>query len=60
MALYLGDDKRKVKIILNGVTYCLNLFSKTPITNGIRLLSFDGFTLKDSRNIYLTTKDGDE
>lgn len=54
MALYLGNNK--VKINLNGVVYCLNLFSENPITNGIRLLSYDGYRLKDSNGLYLTTK----
>jgi hypothetical protein len=52
MALYLGEDK--VKINLNGISYCLNLFSETPITNGIRLLSLESYILKDSNGLYLT------
>lgn len=55
MALYLGSEK--VKINLNGVVYCLNLFSTTPITNGIRLLSSDNYILKDLNELYLTTKE---
>jgi hypothetical protein len=57
MALYLGRDK--VKINLNGVVYCLNLFSATPITNGILLLSSDGYILKDSNGLYLTSKESE-
>lgn len=57
MALYLGSSKQK--IILNGITYYLNLFSKVPIINGDRLLSFDDYILKDSNGLYLTVK-GDE
>ena len=57
MALYLGSNK--VKINLNGVVCCLNLFSEKPITNGIRLLSYDGYTFKDSNGLYLTTKENE-
>lgn len=55
MALYLGNDK--IKINLDGNKYCLNLFSTVPITNGIRLLSSDDYILKDSKGIYITTKE---
>lgn len=55
MALYLGENK--VKINLNDVAYCLNLFSTIPITNGIRLLSSEGYILKDSNGVYLTSND---
>lgn len=55
MALYLGDEK--VKINLDGLTYYLNLFSKTPITNGVRLLSSERYILKDSNGLYITTKE---
>ena len=56
MALYLGSSE-KLKINLDGVTYYLNLFSETPITNGIRLLSSEGYILKDSNGLYVTTKE---
>lgn len=55
MALYLGRDK--IKINLDGVVYYLNLFSKIPITNGVRLLSSNGYILKDSNGLYVTTKE---
>ena len=57
MALYLGENK--VKINLDGVVYCLNLFSETPITNGIRLLSSDNYILTDSNGVYLTIKESE-
>jgi hypothetical protein len=57
MALYLGGSK--VKINLGGVVYRLNLFTATPITNGVRLLSSDDYILKDINKLYLTTKDGE-
>jgi hemin uptake protein HemP len=57
MALYLGENK--VKINLDGVVYYLNLFSETPITNGIRLLSSDNYILTDSNGVYLTVKESE-
>ena len=58
MSLYLGNSE-KLKINLNNVIYRFMLFSKNPITNGIRLLSSDNYILKDSNGLYLTIKDGD-
>ena len=53
MAVYLGSGD-KLKINLNNVAYCLNLFADPPITNGIRLISSDGHIVKDSRGLYVT------
>ena len=58
MALYLGCGD-KLKININGVLYRLNLFSETPITNGVRLLCSENYILKDSNCIYLTAKESD-
>ena len=58
MALYFGNST-KLKINLNNVIYSLNLFSEAPITNGIRLLSSEGYILKDSNGLYLTTKESE-
>lgn len=58
MALYLGNGE-KVKINLDCVAHYLNLFSTTPITNGIRLLSLDNYILKDSNGLYLTVKESE-
>lgn len=58
MALYLGSSD-KLKININNVAYYLNLFSNIPITNGIRLLSSEGYMLKDSNGLYLTTKESE-
>ena len=58
MALYLGSDK--IQIYLDGILYKLNLYSEKPITNGILLLSSDGYVLKDVNELYLTTKKEDE
>lgn len=56
MALYLGSSDQQ-KVILDGVVYRFNLFTSTPITNFIRLLSSDNYTLKDSNGLYLTVKE---
>lgn len=58
MALYLGNSE-KLKINLDGVVYDLNLFSTTPITDGIRLLSLENYILKDSNGLYLVAKEGE-
>ena len=55
MALYLGSDK--IKINLDNTIYYLNLFSMPPITNGVRLLSEDNYTLKDLNGLYITSKE---
>lgn len=56
MALYLGSSE-KLQIILNNIIYCLNLYSEMPITNNIKLLSSDGYVLKDYNGLYLTFKE---
>lgn len=53
MALYLGSEK--IKINLDSIIYHLNLYSNTPIVNGVLLMSSDGYTLKDTNNKYITT-----
>ncbi len=58
MSLYLGNSE-KLKVNLNSVIYIFKSFSENPITNGIRLLSSDNYTLKDFNGIYLTVKEGD-
>ena len=57
MALYLGGDEIKRKVILNNIVYYFKLFTSTPMTNGIRLLSSDNYTLKDTDGLYLTAKE---
>lgn len=56
MGLYLGSSE-KLKINLNNILCSLNLFSETPITNSVRLLSSEGYILKDSNGLYLTAKE---
>ena len=56
MALYLGNSE-KLKINLDNVVYFLNLFSENHITNGVRLLSSEGYILKDSNGLYITSKE---
>ena len=56
MALYLGGSE-KLKLNLNYDTYRFNLFLNTPIINGVKLLSQDGYILKDINGVYLTALD---
>ena len=55
MALYLGSEK--VKLIINNSLCTLEMFSTVPITNGSRLLSSEGYTLKSSDGLYMTVKE---
>ena len=55
MSVYLGNEK--VKVNIGGKRYKLNLYSKTPITNGVRLITKDGKVLKDANGLYITTKE---
>lgn len=52
MSLYVGGIK--YNIILDGSICNLDIYSPTPITNGIRLLSSDDYILKDINGLYLT------
>ena len=56
MALYLGNSE-KLKINLNGIVCCINILYEAPMESGIRLLSSEGFFLKDSNELYLTIKE---
>lgn len=58
MALYLGSSDKQ-KIVLDGNTYFMNLFSKILITNGDILLSSDNYILKDSNGLFLTVKESE-
>ena len=52
MGLYLGSSQ--VKLIQNGVFCDIKLAEVTPVLEGIKLLSFDGYELKDKNGLYLT------
>ena len=54
MALYLGD--KKVKFYVDNVVHTLNLYSETPIVNGVILLSADRHILKDCNGLFVTSK----
>ena len=55
MALYLGSNK--VKVNMNEIQYSIHAVS-TPINfEGVRLLTSDGFILKDKNGIYITAKE---
>ena len=55
MAIYIGGTK--CKLCINGVMYNINIPTSTPITNGVILLSSDGFSLTDSNGLKLIPKE---
>ena len=57
MSVYLGNQK--VKVILNGTVYKINLNDIDFISNTVRLLSSDGYVLKDLNDTYLVPKESD-
>jgi hypothetical protein len=57
MPLYLGNSG-KLKVILDGVSYYLNMSFELPPDNKIRLLSSDGYVLQDVNGVYLQTNEG--
>ena len=59
MGLRLGTSE-KIQISKGGSLIRLDIYTIKPITNGVRLLSSEDYTLKDSRGIYITTKEDKE
>lgn len=57
MGLYLGSSKQKIS--LSNVKSRLNFYTTTAIINGIALLSSEGYMLKDSNGLYLTSKESE-
>ena len=57
MALYLGSDK--VRININGIVYDLNLYSEVAILDGLKLLTSEGYVLKDINDLFLTAKESE-
>lgn len=57
MALYLGYDGVKKKIIMDGSTLRLCGFIKPSIVENIKLFSSDNYILKDSNGLYLIPKE---
>lgn len=55
MAFYLGS-LGNVKININDRRYKINFYSTTLISSGIRLLTSEGYDLKDSKEQILTVK----
>lgn len=58
MALYVGNDKIKRKVCINGIPYKLR-YSPQSSTSGARLLSSDGLALCDVNGVHITAKDGE-
>lgn len=57
MGLYLGAEKFKLNY--GGVPVIMNIASTVPMTNGIKLISSEGYILKDLNGVYLTVEEGD-
>lgn len=58
MAIYIGGKKNK--ILANGVSHNVDIPTSVPISNGIMLLTSDGFMLRDKNNLRATSTDIDE
>ena len=52
MGMYVGGGK--CKFVLQGASHKFKIYNSTPITNGVKLLSFDDYILKDMNGLYLT------
>lgn len=55
MGLYLGSNKQKLQI--NNAVVSMHIYSSTPITNGIVLMSSNNYILKDVNGLFLTVKE---
>ena len=58
MAIYIGGKKNK--ILANGVAHNVDIPTSVPISNGIMLLTSDGFMLRDENHLRVTSTDIDE
>lgn len=55
MGLYLGSNRQKLQI--NNAVVSMHIYSSTPITNGIVLMSSNNYMLKDINGLFLTVKE---
>jgi hypothetical protein len=55
MGIYMGGTK--CKLVTNGSNWGLTALPYIIITNGIRILSCDGYTLTDNRRVFPTIND---
>ena len=53
MAVYANGTR--CAMTLGGFTFNMELYSDTPITNGVILLTSDGDVIKDTHGIYATS-----
>ena len=56
MALYLGSSE-KLQINFDNTIHRLNIYHSTSSAEGARLLTSDGYTLKDSNNAVLIAEE---
>ena len=57
MALYLGSSKKLNIVFLDGRWMLATPAMVAPITDGIKLLTFNNYILKDSQGLYLTIEE---
>lgn len=58
MALYIGNDKIKRKIYIDGIAYKLK-YAYSSIVKKVSLISSDNLTLRDKNGVYIMVKDGE-
>lgn len=58
MALYLGSNKQKVSVG-NSASKMKFFSTVASMINGITLLSYDNYILKDKNGLYLTVKESE-
>lgn len=58
MALYIGNDKIKRKIYIDGIAYKLK-YAYSSFVKKVRLISSDNLTLRDKNGVYIMVKDGE-
>lgn len=57
MAIHLGSSEKLNIIFLDGRWMLATPAIVAPMTDGIKLLTFDNYILKDSQGLYLTIEE---